>query len=479
MDRKLPMNDYMDYYAPEYTLNVPAYNVDNANSPEYLDRMRSQVLQNIERTRFAPSVQMQDVPRDVDRDTVDEDALDPDERMPETARDQLVVPDTEMYEADSMGMRDNTRDNTKVINEETNNTMSVDNDEPSAVHDADADVEMEDAQPKSKAKIESDQADDTGPVPAAEPMDIDTDDIKPETVSEPVALELTEVVEPISVPVVEEVPASPTINLANADTTALDADKPIDSVIVEELATTTLAAAAPASDAAKVSGVAEAETTADAMDVVDTNEPELVVDATTDVAVVASVKTSPDAEVAAVTPVGAAAAASDVAAFDIPVAEAAAPVSVTSVPEATPVAIDTSSNPASTSSTGAKVEPATKAEISTAEPSTGVDNPAGETETRNPTTAGVSAKPSLPVGAKVASPVPSPALISSPALPVPVSAPATASSFAPFATRVASSSMPLSAPVMKSLLDVQAMEREDGEATEDDYDDEDGEIRDA
>ncbi|KAJ1888946.1 hypothetical protein LPJ66_008306, partial [Kickxella alabastrina] len=161
---------------------------------------------------------------------------------------------------------------------------------------------------------------------------------------------------------------------------------------------------------------------------------------------------------------------------------AAAPVSVTSVisvPEATPVAIDTSSNPASPSNTDAKVEPATKADISTAEPSTGVDNAAGETETRNPTTAGVSAKPSLPVAAKVASPVPSPALISSPALPVPVSTPATASSFSPFATRVASSNMPLSAPVMKSLLDVQSMEREDGEATEDDYDDEDGEIRDA
>ncbi|KAJ1888856.1 histone deacetylase [Kickxella alabastrina] len=431
MDRKLPMNDYMDYYAPEYTLNVPAYNVDNANSPEYLDRMRSQVLQNIERTRFAPSVQMQDVPRDVDRDTVDEDALDPDERMPETAREQLVVPDTEMYEADSMGMRDNTRDNTKVVNEETNDTMSVDNDEPSAVHDADADadVEMEDAQPKAEAEAEteSEQADDTSSVPAAELMDVDTDDIKPETVSEPVVLEPAEVVKPINLPVVEEVRASPITNLADADTAALDADKPIDSVIVEEPATTTLAAAAPASDTAEVSEVAEAETTADAMDVVDTNEPEIVVDVTADATATADVavaaETSPDAEVTNVIPVGAAA-APDVTEFDIPVEDAAAPVSVTSVPEVTPVAIDTSSNPASPSSTDAKVEPATKteistAEISTAEPSTGVDSAAGETETRNPTTAGVSAKPSLPVA------------------------------------------------------------REDGEATEDDYDDEDGEIRDA
>ncbi|KAJ2687755.1 histone deacetylase [Coemansia spiralis] len=120
MDRKLPMNDYMDYYAPEYTLNVPAYNVENSNSPEYLERIKNQVLMNLERTHFAPSVQLQDTPRDVDRDTVDEDALDPDERMPETIRDQHVVPDTEMYEADSMGMPDFSRDNTKVVNEERN-----------------------------------------------------------------------------------------------------------------------------------------------------------------------------------------------------------------------------------------------------------------------------------------------------------------------------------------------------------------------
>ncbi|KAJ2791102.1 histone deacetylase, partial [Coemansia linderi] len=142
MDRKLPMNDYMDYYAPEYTLNVPAYNVENSNSPEYLERIKNQVLMNLERTHFAPSVQLQDTPRDVDRDTVDEDALDPDERMPETIRDQHVVPDTEMYEADSMGMPDFSRDNTKVVNEERNDLPTAVASE--AVTTTAEDVEMAD-----------------------------------------------------------------------------------------------------------------------------------------------------------------------------------------------------------------------------------------------------------------------------------------------------------------------------------------------
>ncbi|KAJ2807900.1 histone deacetylase [Coemansia helicoidea] len=160
MDRKLPMNDYMDYYAPEYTLSVPAYNVDNSNSPEYLDRIKNQVLQNLRRTCFAPSVQMQDVPRDVDRDVADEDSLDPDERMPEPLRDQHVVPETEMYEADAIGLSETTRDGTRVVNEETN-VAAVDHDTTSV------DVKMEDAQPSAPASATAMDVDSVGVVPSA------------------------------------------------------------------------------------------------------------------------------------------------------------------------------------------------------------------------------------------------------------------------------------------------------------------------
>ncbi|KAJ1942695.1 histone deacetylase [Linderina pennispora] len=171
MDRKLPMNDYMDYYAPEYSLNVPAYNVENCNSAEYLERMMNQVIQNLERTKFVPSVQVQDVPRDVDNDIHDEDALDPEERMPEPVRDQHVVPDTEMYDADAMGLKDETRDSTKVINEE--------------IHDKD-DVEMEDVtNGADKATAESSIVDaDEQPSKGAskeDAMDVDGAEVVPET----------------------------------------------------------------------------------------------------------------------------------------------------------------------------------------------------------------------------------------------------------------------------------------------------------
>lgn len=38
--------------------------MDNANTKEYLDKIRRQVAENLKRTAFAPSVQMTDVPRD-------------------------------------------------------------------------------------------------------------------------------------------------------------------------------------------------------------------------------------------------------------------------------------------------------------------------------------------------------------------------------------------------------------------------------
>lgn len=38
--------------------------MDNANTKDYLDKIRTQVVENLKRTAFAPSVQMTDVPRD-------------------------------------------------------------------------------------------------------------------------------------------------------------------------------------------------------------------------------------------------------------------------------------------------------------------------------------------------------------------------------------------------------------------------------
>ncbi|OJJ86937.1 histone deacetylase RPD3 [Aspergillus glaucus CBS 516.65] len=64
LEHQLPYNDYYEYFGPDYELNVRPSNMDNANTKEYLEKIRAQVVENLKRTAFAPSVQMTDVPRD-------------------------------------------------------------------------------------------------------------------------------------------------------------------------------------------------------------------------------------------------------------------------------------------------------------------------------------------------------------------------------------------------------------------------------
>jgi hypothetical protein len=41
----LPFNDYYEYYGPEYRLHLPVSNMENLNSPKYLQSICTQVLQ--------------------------------------------------------------------------------------------------------------------------------------------------------------------------------------------------------------------------------------------------------------------------------------------------------------------------------------------------------------------------------------------------------------------------------------------------
>ncbi len=93
MGNELPFTDYYEYYAPDFELDVKPSNMDNANSPEYLEKIKNQVLDNLKRTTSAaPSVQMQDVPREpmgMD-ETLDEEEgrLDDEEADLEASKDR-------------------------------------------------------------------------------------------------------------------------------------------------------------------------------------------------------------------------------------------------------------------------------------------------------------------------------------------------------------------------------------------------------
>ena len=60
----LPYNEYYEYYAPDYELAVRPSNMENANTSEYLEKIKNQVIDNIRRTMHKPSAPMTDIPPD-------------------------------------------------------------------------------------------------------------------------------------------------------------------------------------------------------------------------------------------------------------------------------------------------------------------------------------------------------------------------------------------------------------------------------
>jgi histone deacetylase 1/2 len=51
----LPYNDYFEYYGPDYRLHLPVSNMQNLNSPKYLEEIKLQVLQVLDGVEIAPS----------------------------------------------------------------------------------------------------------------------------------------------------------------------------------------------------------------------------------------------------------------------------------------------------------------------------------------------------------------------------------------------------------------------------------------
>lgn len=101
LDQDLPYNDYYEYYGPDYKLDVRPSNMYNANSSEYLDKLLTQIFSNLSNTKFAPSVQINDVPHDA------EELGDEDEDLPDAidtkggsqfARDNIITPKNEFYD---------------------------------------------------------------------------------------------------------------------------------------------------------------------------------------------------------------------------------------------------------------------------------------------------------------------------------------------------------------------------------------------
>ncbi|KAL7410256.1 hypothetical protein BDY24DRAFT_400630 [Mrakia frigida] len=62
LDEDMPYNEYFEYFGPRFKLESMRSNMDNQNSPEYLENIKTRIIESLRSMPFAPSVGMHEVP---------------------------------------------------------------------------------------------------------------------------------------------------------------------------------------------------------------------------------------------------------------------------------------------------------------------------------------------------------------------------------------------------------------------------------
>ncbi|GIY29011.1 histone deacetylase 1 [Caerostris darwini] len=101
---ELPYNDYFEYFGPDFKLHISPSNMANQNTPEYLEKIRTRLFENLRMLPHAPGVQMQPIPEDaIDHESEDEDKENPDERISIRASEKRIACDEEFSDSEDEG----------------------------------------------------------------------------------------------------------------------------------------------------------------------------------------------------------------------------------------------------------------------------------------------------------------------------------------------------------------------------------------
>ncbi|KAJ7456669.1 histone deacetylase complex, catalytic component RPD3 [Mycena latifolia] len=105
---EIPVNEYYEYFGPDYELDVKSSNTDDMNTPAYLDRVKRIVMENLRHTGGPPGVQMSDIPSlpidmALDDPNEDEDLIPPDTRRHRRLLDSRRQADGELSDSDDEG----------------------------------------------------------------------------------------------------------------------------------------------------------------------------------------------------------------------------------------------------------------------------------------------------------------------------------------------------------------------------------------
>ena len=106
---ELPYNDYFEYFGPDFKLHIAPSNMSNQNTSEYMDKIRSRLLENLRMLPHAPGVQMADIPEDsldINKEKEAEDEggeADKDKRLGVKIMDKMVEPANEFESGEKYG----------------------------------------------------------------------------------------------------------------------------------------------------------------------------------------------------------------------------------------------------------------------------------------------------------------------------------------------------------------------------------------
>ncbi|KAF2362867.1 Histone deacetylase domain [Trinorchestia longiramus] len=101
---ELPYNDYFEYFGPDFKLHISPSNMANQNTPEYMDKIKTRLFENLRMLPHAPGVQSIAIPEDgIAEESDDEDKTNPDERISIRASDKRVAPDNEYSDSEDEG----------------------------------------------------------------------------------------------------------------------------------------------------------------------------------------------------------------------------------------------------------------------------------------------------------------------------------------------------------------------------------------
>ncbi|GAQ90432.1 Histone deacetylase complex catalytic component RPD3 [Klebsormidium nitens] len=89
LEDKMPYNDYFEYFGPDYTLHILPSNMENLNTRQELETIKTRLLDNLSKLQQAPSVPFYDRPPDTEIYEEDPHDLDPEVR----ARPRPNAPD--------------------------------------------------------------------------------------------------------------------------------------------------------------------------------------------------------------------------------------------------------------------------------------------------------------------------------------------------------------------------------------------------